>query len=475
MALPIAGEAFVCITYTVACRDGVERWRSCGVRTLDEADRTMARLTRQPNTRNIYVCMSSQREATAKIVGADGFTIHDVHRSAYGAFALKSLFIDVDVKPGAYATTAEAADALKAFLRATTLPPPTLLVGSGGGGFHAHWVLDRALGVDEWRPLAVALAQAAKHHGFVIDPGVSTDAARVLRVPGTKNFKYDPPRDVLLVSAIVGNDYPVEWLAAKLAPYVVTASVSSRGSANSQNAELSGGIAAANFCMEDFAGASRHVAALAPSPWGLSADGGDGYDGWKVFVMACAYIITVVGHSDAVLALYDEIVLVLGRDAAANLRRLKDACASTLRKDQRGDAIIGPGSVFRLAMDHGWKPPAAGATATTFVPNPILNIVQEAELAELKDGLRAAYDNGKRIERDRSRGDAVHFIRKRVRTGLDPLIAGRLVFTLAWLLARDGWGAAEITDAAVICAQQHDEAQMLAKWAITKVAEGVAA
>lgn len=122
MALPIAGEAFVCITYTVACRDGVERWRSCGVRTLDEADRTMARLTRQPNTRNIYVCMSSQREATAKIVGADGFTIHDVHRSAYGAFALKSLFIDVDVKPGAYATTAEAADALKAFLRATTLP-----------------------------------------------------------------------------------------------------------------------------------------------------------------------------------------------------------------------------------------------------------------------------------------------------------------------------------------------------------------
>ena len=70
-----------------------------------------------------------------------------------------------------------------------------------GGGLHAYWLSDRVLTVEEWQPYADGLKDAAKTAGLKFDAACTGDAARVLRVPDTLNFKYDPPRRVRLLQS----------------------------------------------------------------------------------------------------------------------------------------------------------------------------------------------------------------------------------------------------------------------------------
>jgi hypothetical protein len=53
--------------------------------------------------------------------------------------------------------------------------------------------------VEEWQPFADAIKAAFKTAGLLFDAGVTGDAARVLRVPGTQNWKYGEPRPVRLL------------------------------------------------------------------------------------------------------------------------------------------------------------------------------------------------------------------------------------------------------------------------------------
>ena len=77
-------------------------------------------------------------------------------------------------------------------LLAAFRPEPSIVVRSGPRGRHAYWLLDEPLTLDHAeaanRRLAAALLADAQ----------STDAARILRPPGTLNFKYDPPAAVEL-------------------------------------------------------------------------------------------------------------------------------------------------------------------------------------------------------------------------------------------------------------------------------------
>jgi hypothetical protein len=68
-------------------------------------------------------------------------------------------------------------------------PPPAIVVGSGSGR-HAYWPL--------WPPASPDEAERANRrlaHALGADLA-ATDAARILRPPGTLNFKSDPPRPV---------------------------------------------------------------------------------------------------------------------------------------------------------------------------------------------------------------------------------------------------------------------------------------
>ena len=116
--------------------------------------------------------------------------ISPANRKQVNVAYLKCLYCDVDVgddKP--YQTRAQAEDAMIAFLKASGMPPPTIIVHSGERGMHLYWVLDAPITKDIWKPYAVALRELMKKHGFAIDVSRSADSSSVLRPPGTHNRK----------------------------------------------------------------------------------------------------------------------------------------------------------------------------------------------------------------------------------------------------------------------------------------------
>ncbi len=84
----------------------------------------------------------------------------------------------------------EAAKAIRGF------PLPPSLIVATGGGWHLYWKLKEPALVEEFSRIESINRGLAKALGG--DPA-STDIARILRVPGTLNHKYDPPRTVTVI------------------------------------------------------------------------------------------------------------------------------------------------------------------------------------------------------------------------------------------------------------------------------------
>lgn len=187
------------------------------VRSIDEAVETVERQNRNPTSRDIYVCLATQKTAVPK-AAKNGREYLAPVRDHTNALELKSLFMDIDVKPDAYPTQKAAILAFKHFLAMTGMPRPTLFVESGTGGMHAYWCLDRALTVTEWQPLADALVEAARSTGLKFDSQCTIDSVRIMRVPGTLNYKNGETREVRLSKSILPTDYTVEEIKKVLKP-----------------------------------------------------------------------------------------------------------------------------------------------------------------------------------------------------------------------------------------------------------------
>src|SRR5262245_23441160 len=151
-------------------------------------------MSHEGSVTNTYFCLSQQSQCRGT---HHGQTI--AHRSKECATFLKSIWLDIDVKDTekGYPSLDEAIVALSQFIAHYNLPSPSAVVLSGSG-MHVYWISDRPLTVAEWQPYADWLKAAALSFGLRCDAGVTSDAARVLRVPGTKNWKTDPPRPAVL-------------------------------------------------------------------------------------------------------------------------------------------------------------------------------------------------------------------------------------------------------------------------------------
>ena len=117
-----------------------------------------------------------------------------------GAYAF---WVDVDCSEDkattgkGYASIEAAEEALIEFCKVTGLPEPTHVIYTGGG-LHAYWVLDGMTDRDTWQSYAKKLKALTKACVFLADDSRTADIASVLRVPGTHNHKYSPPRPVAL-------------------------------------------------------------------------------------------------------------------------------------------------------------------------------------------------------------------------------------------------------------------------------------
>jgi hypothetical protein len=105
----------------------------------------------------------------------------------------RCLRVDIDVqapgenKPNKYDTKQAALQGLVDFINALHLPTPIVI--DSGGGYHVYWLFDRDITRDVWQPMADRLKAAGVMHGLRADPTATADAARILRMPGTHNFK----------------------------------------------------------------------------------------------------------------------------------------------------------------------------------------------------------------------------------------------------------------------------------------------
>jgi len=116
-------------------------------------------------------------------------------RTAANAAHFRALFLDLDCGPGKdFADQSTALVALRKFGKKLKLPRP--MVVDSGRGLHVYWPFMEAVSAADWLPVAKALKRACAALDFGADPGVTADAARVLRVPGTHNYKDDPARPV---------------------------------------------------------------------------------------------------------------------------------------------------------------------------------------------------------------------------------------------------------------------------------------
>ena len=118
----------------------------------------------------------------------------DTSRNAINAVRLKSFWLDVDAHgTGPYETPEHALDAVKKFIASNHLPKPKY-VNMTGQGVQAFWTLKEALAKTDWQPVADDLQELAKRWELDAD-SITADAARILRMPGTFNFR-DPDNPV---------------------------------------------------------------------------------------------------------------------------------------------------------------------------------------------------------------------------------------------------------------------------------------
>lgn len=126
--------------------------------------------------------------------------------------ALNCLYGEFDVKE--YGSK----DAILAHIAGAAFPQPSVVVDSGGG-IHGYWLLSEPwrLDSDDARAAAELVQRAWVQQVIGADPAVH-DLTRILRVPGTLNFKYDPPRPVQFLACDLDRLYTLPALTAHLPP-----------------------------------------------------------------------------------------------------------------------------------------------------------------------------------------------------------------------------------------------------------------
>lgn len=127
--------------------------------------------------------------------------------------AINCLFAEYDAKDFA-------GDKDAAYAKIESLDPPPSAVVDSGGGYHLYWLLDSPFVLSSVGDSGRARKLQAAWVTLVDGDPQSKDLARVLRVPGTHNYKYTPARPVTILSANFDRLYAIGELAALAQPFI---------------------------------------------------------------------------------------------------------------------------------------------------------------------------------------------------------------------------------------------------------------
>jgi hypothetical protein len=416
--------------------DGRLQHDSAAFRTLLELADAADRYAGAHNVRNLFFCVSAQREANASRRNNPPQAVRNIANTV----AIKVLFLDLDVKGGAYATTDEAMRALIAACVAIGLPTPSIVVYSSApqdgstpvdSSLHCYWVLNRTLSVEDWRPLARAFKTALQKHGLVFDLNVPSNVAGVLRPLGSVNRKYDPPRVARL--AFSGPDCDLDAIRAGLAhaqPEAGREYSRDRGSD-------------ADF--DEIVDVVEHLATRGHFDRGR-------YEQMLGLHFALAHLVTARPElRDDAWSLIRCVVAATGRDLAVNEARFEDALTRTADRLASDGDLVTPASLFRAAYAAGWS------RADSLDPD------QDDALYRARRRLHQIFDDD-----DCDRDDAVRKAGRLAARIRDPSVRAALAPTMALVLARDGWGEPVVLNAIEFLTGQRNVG--LARWAQRRAA-----
>jgi len=141
-------------------------------------------------------------------------TYSGLRRTAETCVFVKAFFLDLDVMHGKnkYDSKEAALTDIDRFCTEINWPLP--VITDSGGGIHAYWIFDEEIPGAEWKEYAKKFKQLCLDHKMIIDEGVPADAARLMRIPGTSNYRYDPPMPSALLTDV--ETHPFEKLASAL-------------------------------------------------------------------------------------------------------------------------------------------------------------------------------------------------------------------------------------------------------------------
>jgi len=148
------------------------------------------------------------------------------HRKHSNAEYFRALWMDIDCGPEkaapdangkikGYIDQSTGLQAVAAFCKKNALPRPIIV--DSGYGLHFYWVLSETLRRNVWDSLSKSLRDLALKDGLIVDTAVF-EASRVLRVPGTYNYKKDEPASVQVISDRYEVKGYEEWKALLNAP-----------------------------------------------------------------------------------------------------------------------------------------------------------------------------------------------------------------------------------------------------------------
>ena len=322
LVLPPAGP-YCWVEKRPGTRTMRNRW--CG--TIEEIWGGMESASKEADT---WVAMCSFKRRPAGGIDYTGA------RGASNIAFKRGFYVDLD-----HTTPSDGARTFYEFCKTHGLPYPCAV--SSGHGVHFHWPLADDISPGEWRRYAFGLQSliGADDTLSCADSKVTTDVARILRVPGTYNHKETP-----VPVEVYGQFF--EMLSAQGGPYSL-----SRFAALIENEPrllpVSGGPAGGIPCslIHDTENEAMVRDALASIPNGNGKD--QTYDTWYRIGAA----VSELGWGDAGRRLWLEWS---GRSSKHTLWEFENAWKGFPKYRDRENPIT-PGTLWHLAREYGFRRP----------------------------------------------------------------------------------------------------------------------
>lgn len=356
-------------------------------------------------------------------------------RHARNFLATRTLAIDGDVKPGAFATTAECKQTVCAMLKEIGLKPSFSVLTSAPldptqpastSGMHFYLTITSPPSSEDRKAMADDLVAALKHRGLVFDTGVTSDAVRVLRSVGSLNRKTDEARIARLdLETIDGPDYDPDELKAILAR--------ARPAGRTHNSPPSDH---AHVDLEEVASAAHYL--LEHGHYG---------PGLYFHLRDLFFGLAQLAHERRDLhgetrSLFERIAVATGRDHGKAMSWFDGAVARAPSYADQDRITLG--STFAHALRMGWS--------HTLDPD------QDDALYRARRRLHQIFEGD-----DYERNDAARKAERLAARVRDPAVRGALAPTMALLLARDGWDESVLLNAIEFLAGRRNLG--LARWA----------